>query len=68
MNLQATMLKEYLKDQHPKKFKEMKATGELEAFCEARADAALKQKDVLMSHGLMDHEADEIIRSEMFSL
>ncbi|HCC53407.1 MAG TPA: hypothetical protein DEQ20_00545 [Desulfobulbaceae bacterium] len=68
MTRYAEMMKIYLKDKDPKKYKDLRLSGELLKFCEQKATAARAMEESLIKSGMMDFEAEEIARSEMFSL
>ena len=62
MDRLAQLRRDYLEDKEPKKFKELKESGELKNHCEEIGNQAQEAKVGWMKAGLRDYEAEEIAR------
>jgi hypothetical protein len=55
------MLKDYLRDKHPKKYKEMRKSGDLGPYIRSRVNQAEEQQRSLEASGMRDYEAREVV-------
>lgn len=67
MRRYADQLKRYLLDYKPKMTKELnQKPGGRDRWCEKRGAEAEEQKSRLVESGMLDFEAEEVIRSQLF--
>lgn len=65
MDLHATIRREFLKEVKSGLYRELRKAGELEAHCTEKSREAATRKAELMSRGMLDFEAEEIIRKQI---
>jgi hypothetical protein len=68
MDLHATIRREFLKEMKPGLYRELRKTGQLEAHCTEKSREAADQKAELMAKGMLDFEAEEIIRKQILQV
>ena len=61
----ATKIRKNLMEWHPKLTKELKAAGTFEANVQAQAKMAQERLLELMNQGYREHEAEEVVNSEL---
>lgn len=62
MDLHAALRKKFLKERRPEMYRELKKAGQLEAHCTQKSREAAVRKADLMRGGMLDFEADEVVR------
>ena len=68
LNKFAQMLKDYLKDREPKKYRQMIKEKYLTQYCLERAEDAYQEKESLVAAGMRDDEANEIVIKDLLTI
>ncbi len=61
LNRFAQMVKDYLRDRDPEKYRQLRKENYLNQFCLERAEQAYEEKESLIQAGMRDYEANEIV-------
>ena len=64
----AQMVKDYMRDKYPARYRQLIKDKYLNQFCQSRANQAYKEKAALIRFGMMDFEADEIVIKDMLTI
>ena len=68
LNKFAKMVKEYLRDREPEKFRQLKKEKYLSQYCLDRAAQAYREKESLMAAGMRDDEANEVVIRDLLTI
>ncbi len=66
MNEYAVMLRKNLREVKPDLYRELKKAGELDRYCQEQGERAARQHQDLISAGMRDYEAREVVVHELF--
>jgi len=64
----AQMVKDYMREKYPEKYRQLRKEKYLDRFCLDRAAQAYKEKESLMAAGMRDYEANEIVIKDMLTI
>ena len=64
----AQMVKDYLRENYPEKYRQLRKENYLDQYCLDRAEQAYEEKESLMAAGMRDYEANEIVIKDMLTI